>query len=151
MPWEAYAQLAPTSCSQSGIALDPETFVQQLQPCLTETIRATDAAFPIQTSWAMQEGEPVRRQLEQQPEPEGFAFIDRLLRDRRPEGRLVDGLTDTEPWRNWTAACGPRSGLASRLVSPQQRDSTTTFCSGCSLGPTPTARSVASVDRRHGA
>ena len=146
--WEEYAQLASTYCAQVGISPDPETFVQALQTWLTETIRATDAAFPTNTSLSIQAGEPVLRKLEKEPEPEGFAFIDRLLSERMPECSIVDVLTDTEHWLNWTAAFGPLSGLESRLVSPRQRYITTTFCYGCYLGPTQTARSVASVDRR---
>jgi TnpA family transposase len=146
--WEDYAQLAPIYCSRVGISPDPATFVQALQTWLTETIRATDAAFPTNTSLAIQDGEPVLRKLEKQPEPEGFALIDRLLSERMPECSIVDVLTDTEHWLNWTAAFGPLSALESRLISPRQRYVTTTFCYGCYLGPTQTARSVASVDRR---
>ena len=105
--WEEYAQLAPVYCSQVGISPDPETFVQKLQTWLTETIRATDAAFPTNTCLSIQEGEPVLRKLEKQPEPEGFVFIDRLLSERMPECSIVDVLTDTEHWLNWTSAFGP--------------------------------------------
>jgi TnpA family transposase len=147
--WEEYAQFAPAYCSQVGISPDPETFVQELQTWLTETIRATDAAFPTNTCLSIQEGEPVLRKLEKQPEPEGVACIDRLLSERMPACSIVDVLTDTEHWLNWTSAFGPLSGLESRLVSPRQRYITTTFCYGCYLGPTQTARSVASVGRRH--
>jgi hypothetical protein len=147
--WEEYAQLAPTYCAQVGISPDPETFVQELQTWLSETIRATDAAFPTNTSLSIQDGEPILRKLEKKPDPEGFALIDRLLSERMPECSIVDVLTDTEHWLNWTSAFGPLSGLDSRLVSPRQRYITTTFCYGCYLGPTQTARSMASVDRRH--
>jgi TnpA family transposase len=56
-------------------------------------------------------------------------------------------LTDTEHWLHWTAAFGPLSGFASRLGSPRHRYVTTTFCYGCYLGPTQTARSLKDVDR----
>ena len=56
-------------------------------------------------------------------------------------------LTDTEHWLNWTAGFGPLSGFASRLGSPRHRYVTTTFCYGCYLGPTQTARSLKDVDR----
>jgi TnpA family transposase len=147
--WEEYAQLVPTYCAQVGISPDPQTFGQELQTRLSETIRATDAAFPTNTSLSIQDGEPVLRKLEKEPDPEGFALIERLLSERMPECSIVDVLTDTEHWLNWTSAFGPLSGLESRLVSPRQRYITTTFCYGCYLGPTQTARSVASVDRRH--
>src|SRR5690349_6357343 len=80
------------------------------------------------------------RSVEVHDQPEGFAFIDRLLSERMPACSIVDVLTDTEHWLNWTAAFGPLSGLESRLVSPRQRYITTTFCYGCYLGPTQTAR-----------
>src|SRR4029453_15023812 len=71
----------------------------------------------------------------------------RLLSERLPERSIVDVLTDTEHWRNWTTAFGPLSGCASRLGSPRQPYVTTTFCSGCYLGPTQTARSLKDIDR----
>jgi hypothetical protein len=149
--WEAYAQLAPTYCAQVGLSPDAETLVRALHTWLTETIQATDAAFPTNTSWSIHAGEPVGRKLEKAPEPEGCAVLDRLLSERMPECSIVDVLTDTEPWLHWTAAFGPLSGLESRLVAPRQRYITTPCCDGCDLGPTQTARAVASVDRRHGA
>src|SRR5215471_11725524 len=91
---------------------------------------------------------PYRFKLEKEPEPEGFAFIDRLSSERMPECNIVDVLTDTEHWLNWTAAFGPLSGFESRLLAPRPRYVTTTFCYGCYLGPTQTARSLPAVDRR---
>jgi TnpA family transposase len=85
--------------------------------------------------------------LQKQPEPEGLALIDRLLFERLPECNIVDILTDTEHWLNWTAAFGPLSGFESRLISPRHRYVTTTFCDGCYLGPTQTARSLKDLDR----
>ena len=64
-----------------------------------------------------------------------------------PECRIVDVLTDTEHWLNWTAAFGPLSGFETRLTSPRHRYITTTFCSACYLGPTQTARSLKDLDR----
>lgn len=149
VPWEAYTQQVDTYCQQIGIVADPAQFVQALQTRLAETIRATDAAFPTNTSVTLKNGEPVLRRLEKQPEPDGVAVIDRLLRERLPECSIVDVLTDTEHWLNWTAAFGPLSGFESRLLSPRQRYVTTIFCYGCYLGPTQTARSLPEVDRRH--
>jgi len=34
-------------------------------------------------------------------------LIDRLLSERMPECSIVDVLTDTEHWLNWTSAFGP--------------------------------------------
>jgi TnpA family transposase len=145
--WDAYAQQIDTYCQQVGIAADPTQFVHDLQTQLADAIRTTDAAFPTNTALTIQEGEPILRRLKKRPDPEGFALIDRLLSERLPERSIVDVLTDTEHWLNWTAAFGPLSGFASRLGSPRHRYVTTTFCYGCYLGPAQTARSLKEVDR----
>lgn len=145
--WEEYAQQIDYYCQQVGIAATPEPFVHHLQTQLTEAIRAADAAFPTNTSLTLKDGEPVLRRLEKVPEPEGLALVDQLLSQHLPECNIVDVLTDTEHWLNWTAAFGPLSGFESRLASPQQRYVTATFCYGCYLGPTQTARSVKTLDR----
>jgi TnpA family transposase len=147
VPWDDYQQQIASYCQQVGIAADPSQFVHDLQERLATAIRTTDAAFPANTALTIEAGEPVLRRLKKQPEPEGFALIDRLLSERLPERSIVDVLTDTEHWLNWTAAFGPLSGFASRLGSPRQRYVTTTFCYGCYLGPTQTARSLKDVDR----
>lgn len=98
-------------------------------------------------AFTMTQGEPVLRRLKRQPEPDDLALVDRLLSEGRPECSLVDVLTDTEHWLHWTAAFGPLSGFETRLASPRQRYITTTFCYGCYLGPTQTARSRKDLDR----
>jgi TnpA family transposase len=145
--WEDYTQQVETYCQHVGIAADPSQLIHDLQTQLTEAIRTTDAAFPTNTSLTIKDGEPVLRRLEKLPEPEGLALIDRLLSERLPACNIVDILTDTEHWLNWTAAFGPLSGFEARLASPRQRYITTTFCYGCYLGPTQTSHSIKDLDR----
>jgi Tn3 transposase DDE domain len=147
-PWEDYAQQVDAYCQQVGIASDPTQFVDALQTQLSEAIRTTDRAFPTNTAVTIKDGEPVLRRLEKRPEPDGLRLIDHLLSERMPECSIVDVLTDTEHWLNWTAAFGPLSGFGARLNSPRHRYVTTTFCYGCYLGPTQTARSLPAIDRR---
>jgi TnpA family transposase len=145
--WEESAHNRDTYCQQVGIDSDPARFVSALQTQLTNKICATDLAFPTNTTLTIKGGEPVVRRLKKQPEPVGLAKIDQLLNERMPECNIVDILTDTQHWLNWTDAFGPLSGFESRLASPQQRYVTTTFCYGCYLGPTQTSRSIAGLDR----
>jgi TnpA family transposase len=145
--WEEYAQHVDTYCQQVGIAANPTQFVHELQTELGHAIRTTDTAFPTNTALTLNDGEPVLRRLKKQPEPVGFAQIDRLLTERLPECNIIDVLTDTEHWLHWTSAFGPLSGFEGRLASPQQRYVTTTFCYGCYLGPTQTSRSLKGLDR----
>ena len=126
--WEAYAQQVETYCQRVGIAADPAPFAHDLQSRLAETIRTTDAAFPTNAALTITDDEPVLRRLQKQPDPEGLTLIDRLLRERISECNIVDVLTDTEQWLNWTAAFGPLSGFEPRLASACQRYVTTTFC-----------------------
>jgi hypothetical protein len=109
--WEDDAQSVETYGYQVGITADPVAFVPPLKAQLTEAIRPTAAAFPRNTAVTLTDGEPVLHRLEKQPEPEGFALIDRLMRERMPECRMVDVLTDTEHWRHWTAGRTSRSML----------------------------------------
>ncbi len=62
---------------------------------------------------------------------------------------VLDLLGDTEYWLNWTRFFGPISGHDAKLEKPPERYLTTAFCYGCNLGPTQTARSLGSVDRKH--
>ncbi|HEX9868214.1 MAG TPA: transposase, partial [Candidatus Tectomicrobia bacterium] len=140
-------QLVDPYCQQVGIAADAPQFVHNLQTQLRHAIQTTEAAVPTNSALTIKDGEPVLRRLEKQPEPPGFAQIDRLLTERLPECNLIEVLTDTEHWLHWTAAFGPLSGFESRLGSPQQRYVTTTFCYGCYLGPTQTTRSLKGLDR----
>ena len=61
---------------------------------------------------------------------------------------ILDALADTEAWLNWTRHFGPLSGQGGRLDRPHERYLTATFCYGCNLGPTQTARSLQHLDRR---
>jgi TnpA family transposase len=146
--WEEYHQQIDSYGDRVGLASDPVQFVQTLRTQMTETLQATDAAFPANTALSLKDGEPSLQRLAKQPEPEGVAVIEQLLSERLPQCTIVDVLTDTEQWLNWTAVFGPLSGFESRLGSPRDRYVTTTFCYGCYLGPTQTARSLAGVDRR---
>ena len=61
---------------------------------------------------------------------------------------IVDALSDTEHWLNWSRFFGPISGHDAKLENPSERYLITTFCYGCNLGPTQTARSIKGLDRR---
>ena len=61
---------------------------------------------------------------------------------------IVDALSDTEHRLNWSRLFGPISGHDAKLENPRDRYLITTFCCGCNLGPTQTARSIKGLDRR---
>jgi TnpA family transposase len=59
----------------------------------------------------------------------------------------LDILTDTELWLNWTKFFYPISGYEAKIDNPVQRYLITTFCYGCNLGTTQTARSLEDINR----
>ena len=66
----------------------------------------------------------------------------RILDGKRIADNLLDVLRDTEHWLHWTRFFGPISGHDAKLDDPISRYLLTTFCYGCQLGPTQTARSL---------
>jgi TnpA family transposase len=145
--WADDAQPRETSWQRVGIAAAPAQVVPELQTRLPETIRTVAVAFPANPALTSVDGAPVLRRLQKHPAPEGWAWIDRRRHARRPAGKIVAVVTDTEPWLNWTAAVGPRSGFEARLTSPRQRSVTAIFGDGWSHGPPHTARSLKGVER----
>ena len=81
------------------------------------------------------------------PEPEGFARFEELLKERMQSVEILDALADTEHWLNWSRHFGPLSGLDAKIPKPRERYVLTVFRYGCNLGPVQTARSVCRVDR----
>lgn len=146
--WEEYEVKIKAYCEQAGISSDPAAFVAAACKRLTNTIRKVDAAFPENAAVSIKNGEPVVKKIEKLADPEGFALIDRLLTDRLPECSIVDILTDTEHWLNWTKPFGPLSGFEGRVERPQERYIATTFCYATNMGPAQAARCLTGFDRR---
>ena len=148
LSWPQYEAQVTASSVQGGITIDPDGFVDELRHTLSQAILALDAGFPDNDAITIQDGEPVIRRLDKQPDPENFMLINRLLRERLPVRNIVEVLADTGHWLNWTQRFGPLSGFEARLGLPRERYVTTTFCYGCYLGPAQTARAMKDTDRR---
>ncbi|MDQ3458805.1 MAG: Tn3 family transposase [Deinococcota bacterium] len=150
LDWEQYHRLQPTYCPQVGLAATPAAFSQTVQTWLADTIHQTDAAFPKNTAMTLKDGELVAQRVKGRVEPEGLAALEALLSKHllESERSVVDILTDTEHWLNWSRTFKPVSGFEGRLSDAQQRYIATTLCYGCQLGPTQTARSLTGLDRR---
>jgi TnpA family transposase len=146
--WEEYDTSLDTYCQQIGCPKDPSEFIEGLKTWLTETIKEVDATFPENESVSIKDGEPIIRRHTKREKPKGFDTIERLVEQRLPECNILDIISDTEHWLNWTKNFRPISGYDSRLDFPQPRYITTAFCYGCNLGPTQTARCVENLDRK---
>jgi hypothetical protein len=75
-------------------------------------------------------------------------LIESLIKERLKPVNLLDILTDTEIWLNWTQFFHPISGHEAKIAHPTARYLATTFCYGCHLGPSQTARSLGDFDHR---
>ncbi len=146
--WEDYEQGVDEYGEQVGLPVESKAFVQSLRTWLESVAAATDASFPNNAHARIEDGEVILHRLERTPTPEGLRTIETLLRERLPEINIVDVLSETEHWLQWTHFFRPLSGFAAKIASPRARYVTTTFCYGCNLGPVQTARSVSGIDRR---
>jgi len=146
--WEEYHANIENYCKQVGCPTDADVFVTGLREQLTSDILSVDASFPFNESVSIQNGQPVIRKLTKNEKPKGLDVIEDLLVGRIPECNIMDVLSDTEHWLNWTRYFHPVSGYESKLGDPQQRYIITTFCYGCNLGPTQVAQAIKNIDRK---
>jgi hypothetical protein len=133
---------------QAGIPVEGRTFIDGLRTQLQAAAKLTDDGFPDNEYLRIENGKPVLKRLQRKPEPDGLLQLEQQLTERMADVEIVDALSDTEHWLNWTHYFGPISGHDAKLENPRERYLITTFCYGCNLGPTQTARSVKGLDRR---
>jgi hypothetical protein len=133
---------------QVGLPVDGKAFVTALQTWLETRATQTDASFPDNEYARIENSEIVLRKLSRRPVPDGVPTLERALQERMPHLHLLDILSETDHWLQWTRHFGPLSGFEAKLDRPRERYVTTTFCYGCNLGPTQTARSMTGVERK---
>lgn len=145
---EEYEAEIGSFCEQAGFSSNTEIFVNHLQSNLEKAIAFTDKSFPDNQSVTIKNGEIILRKIKKKPEPSGFLTIEKLITEKMPELNILDVLSDTDYWLNWTSKFSSVSGFEERMVNPSQRFITTTFCYGCNLGPSQTSRSIDGLDRK---
>src|SRR2546421_1376688 len=111
-------------------------------------ILQTDTEFPSNQYLRFEKGELILRPVEKQADPESLALLERIVAERLKPISILDVLLRTEQWLNWTRFFTPLSGHDAKLDDPLARYLATTFCYGCNLGPSQTARSLRGLDRR---
>ncbi len=145
---EEYEAEISSFCEKAEFSLAPEAFVNDLQSLLKTAITLTDKAFPDNDSVSIKNGEITLSKIKKKPEPPGFLTIEKLVTERLPELNILDVLSDTEYWLNWTSRFNSVSGFEEKMSNSKQRFITTTFCYGCNLGPSQTSRSIDGLDRK---
>ncbi len=145
---EEYSKGVALYGEQAGIAVEGKAFIARLRQQLEDAASSADKGFPENEYLRIDNGEPVLKRLQRRPDPSGRPQLEQLLAKHMNEVGILDALSDTEHWLHWTRFFDPLSGHDAKLDNPRHRYLLTTFCYGCDLGPTQTARSVKGLDRR---
>jgi TnpA family transposase len=104
------------------------------------------------------DGRPIVTAIQALPIPASAIELEKQLRKHMPERQLLETITNSEHWTEWSRHFGPPSRLSSQIKEATRRYVFATFAYGCGLGPTEAARhlngtvsadQLAFVDRRH--
>jgi len=146
--WEEYDSTVDSYCEQIGLKSNSKEFVKETQTWLEETAKIIDEGFPDNNSVRIENGEPVLTKIEKRPVPPKFKVLEKLLSERIEQIGILDAISDTEAWLNWSKAFGPISGFDAKIDDHRERYVATTFCYGCNMGPAQTAKALQNIDRR---
>jgi len=146
--WYEYEREIGLYGQQSGIRTNPKLFTAALRRDLENAAIKADKAFPLNEYLSIENGEPVLKRLKAASKPPGLESFEGMLKQYMKENDVLNILWQTEQWLNWTKHFGPISGLDAKIDDAPEKYVVTTFCYGCNLGPTQTARSVKIADRR---
>jgi TnpA family transposase len=104
------------------------------------------------------DGLPIVSAIQAFPIPASAIELEKQLREHLPERQLLEALTNSEHWTEWSRHFSPPSRLSSQIKEATRRYVFAAFAYGCGLGPTEAARhlngtvsadQLAFVDRRH--
>jgi len=146
--WEEYAQTIAAYGEQVELPTEAKAFITETRGWLEEVASATDASFPANEVLHIEDGVPVLRRLEKKNAPPQLKELEAIIAERLDPVGILDAIADTERWLNWTTHFGPLSGFEAKIENQRERYVTASFCYGCGLGPTQTARSLVGLDRR---
>lgn len=146
--WAEYERMIGDYSEQIGLPVNPQQFVTEAQQWLETMANVTDASFPNNNAVRFENGDVILTRIGKQPQPKPLKQLERLIADSMEPVSVLDILVDTEHWLNWTRFFRPLSGLDTKLSDPIVRYMVATFCYGCNLGPSQTARSLKDIDRR---
>jgi TnpA family transposase len=146
--WDEYTRMAPAYSEQVSLPLAGDVFVAQLRTWLDAIAHATDQSSPENEGVRLEHGAPVLTKLPRKGEPAKLRWLEQTIADRLESIQVLDALADTENLLHWTRFFGPLSGYEAKIDSLRERYLMATFCYGCNLGPSQTARSLKGADRR---
>ncbi|HEY3654732.1 MAG TPA: Tn3 family transposase [Steroidobacteraceae bacterium] len=104
------------------------------------------------------DGRPIVTAIQALPIPASVIELEKQLKAHMPDRQLLEAITNSEHWTEWSRHFGPPSRLSSQIKEATRRYVFAAFAYGCGLGPTEAARhlsgtvtadQLAFVDRRH--
>lgn len=145
--WEEYDATVAEYGEVVNLPTASKEFVAHVKQWLESIANVTDQSFPSNTEVDYKKDRLVIRRSKKSIS-KSLAKLEALITERITPVNLLDTLADTEIWLNWTRFFGPISGYDTKLDNPVARYLATTFCYGCNIGPSQTARSLSNFDRR---
>ena len=130
------------------LPIEPKAFVIHVKNWLLDITQTTDQSFPSNQSVRLEQGRPVLKRPKKKVDSKKLAQIESLIEERIKPVNLLDILTDTELWLNWTQYFHLLSGHDSKIEDSVSRYLAATFCYGCNLGSSQTANSLSNFDRK---
>jgi TnpA family transposase len=146
--WDEYYRTVGDYGQLVGLPVEGKAFVAHLKQWLEEVTTRIDRSFPKNQSVRLEDGKPILKKTKKTVDLKKLTVIESLIKERLKSVNLLDILTDTQLWLNWTRFFHPVSGHEARIESPIARYLTATFCYGCYLGTFQTARSLNDFDPR---
>ena len=146
--WEEYEGNKALYGQQAGLPVDSNGFIEHVKSWLNEAILNTDRSFTSNQYLRIEKGVPTLGKIAKKKYPEQLKLIESLISERLSPINILDVVTDTESWLNWTKFFGSISGHDTKIGNPIERYLITAFCYGCNLGPTQTSRSLEGINRK---
>jgi hypothetical protein len=131
-----------------GLPIEPKAFIAHAKNWLLDITQKTDQSFPKNQSVRLEQGRPVLKRPKKKVDSKKLAQIESMIEERIFPVNLLDILTDTELWLNWTQYFRLLSGHDSKIEDSVSRYLAATFCYGCNLGSSQTANSLSNFDRQ---
>jgi TnpA family transposase len=146
--WDEYYRTIGDYGQLVGLPVEGKAFVAHLKNWLEEVTTRIDRSFPKNQSVRWEDGKPILKKTKKAVDLKKLTAIESLIKERLKPVNLLDILTDTQLWLNWTCFFHPVSGHEARIENPIARYLAATFCYGCYLGTFQTARSLKNFDPR---
>ncbi|MGG0645668.1 Tn3 family transposase [Bacillus mycoides] len=148
MSWEEYEENLEEFCNQLNLPSLGSDFTKKIHDDLQQVCHNTNKPFPHNQQIRIEKGEVVIGKLKKKKVPPELKELENYIMYNLEPINVLDMLADTEYWLNWSRFFGPISGYGGKLENHVERYVTNTFCYGCNLGPTQTARSIQEIDRK---